>query len=281
MNELRNAHGLNEKEINKYALIYTTDKISVAKYKSNENDKMSSFTHNHEAYEFLIPLTTIPLLRYDNALYIGEVGYCYPVNPYVNHGLEFELNSDVISIVINKEYLDNLKKELNHEKDYFYTRFLVPQELAKDLSLLVNEQNDKIIYEITKILIIRGLEKNIDNRKPDNQYFYNMHKCILYMMDNYSNPDLSIKDIAKISDYSITYFTKAFKKYIGDTPINHLNKIRLSKAKMLMQDESLDIKDIALQSGYKNNSSFTEAFKRLIGKNPKDYRKNNILLLKR
>lgn len=36
MNELRNAHGLNEKEINKYALIYTTDKISVAKYKSNE-----------------------------------------------------------------------------------------------------------------------------------------------------------------------------------------------------------------------------------------------------
>ena len=70
-----------------------------------------------------------------------------------------------------------------------------------------------------------------------------------------------------------TYFTKVFKKFMNDTPINHLNKLRLSRAKELMRDESLSLEEIALMSGYKNNSSFTESFKRLIGMNPLVYRK--------
>ncbi len=274
--DLRLAHGLNEDEINKYAKIITTKYVSIAEYKANVNEKMSSFNHKHLPYEFIIPFNLMPLLIYEDALYIGEVGYCYPVNPNTNHGIDFDLNSSVISIVVDMNYLDELKKELNHEGKYFYTKFLVSKELLMTLSIFRVTQDINLMEDIVKILITDGLKENIDTRKPANFYFTNMKKSILYMLDNYENPDLTIKDIASKSDYAYTYFTKAFKRYMNDTPVNHLNRIRLSKAKELMKNPDLSLNEIVIKSGFKTQSNFTEVFKRIVGMKPKEYRKKYI-----
>lgn len=271
--DLRLHHGLNEEQVNTYSFIFTTDVFSIAEYDGRTNRKMTSFAHSHDSYEFIIPYNTIPLLRYQNANYIGEVGYCYPVNPMVMHGIEFELESTLIDIVVDKNYLNNIKKELGFEADYFYTRFLVSKELVQTMCMLKASKSNELIEQVVKILIQDGLSSHIDNRKPPKKYFKNMRSSIKYMMDNYLNPDLKIEDIAKESNYSYTYFTKAFKKYMNDTPINHINKLRLSKAKELMKDKRLSLEEIAKQSGYKTQSNFTEAFKRVIGMNPNEYRK--------
>ncbi len=274
--DLRLAHGLNEDEINKYAKIITTKYVSIAEYKANVNEKMLSFNHKHLPYEFIIPFNLMPLLIYEDALYIGEVGYCYPVNPNTNHGIDFDLNSSVISIVVDMNYLDELKKELNYDGKYFYTKFLVSKELLMTLSIFRVTQDINLMEDIVKILITDGLKENIDTRKPANFYFTNMKKSILYMLDNYENPDLTIKDIASKSDYAYTYFTKAFKRYMNDTPVNHLNRIRLSKAKELMKNPDLSLNEIVIKSGFKTQSNFTEVFKRIVGMKPKEYRKKYI-----
>ena len=69
---------------------------------------------------------------------------------------------------------------------------------------------------------------------------------------------------------------KAFKKYMHDTPIMHLNKRRISDAKALLKDKNLQLMDIATAVGYKNLSTFTEAFKRCMGLLPSEYRKKYI-----
>ena len=270
---LRAAHGLNEDEIKKYAKIITSKYVSIAEYKANVNDKMSSFSHKHLPYEFIIPFNLMPLLIYQDALYIGEVGYCYPVNPNTNHGIDFDLNSSVISIVVDMEYLDKLKKELNYDGKYFYTKFLVSKDLLNILSMVRVTQDINLMEELVKILIIDGLKENADTRKPSYYYFKNMKKSIMYMLDNYENPDLTIEEVASKSDYSYTYFTKAFKRYMNDTPVNHLNRIRLSKAKELIKNKELSLSDIALKAGFKTQSNFTEVFKRIVGMKPTEYRK--------
>ena len=93
-----------------------------------------------------------------------------------------------------------------------------------------------------------------------------------YIEDNYNDPELTIDKLANYSGYSLAYFTKAFKKYMHDTPIMHLNKRRISEAKMLLNNKDLELKDIAQKVGYKNLSTFTEAFKRIMGMVPSDYR---------
>ena len=60
---------------------------------------------------------------------------------------------------------------------------------------------------------------------------------------------------------------------MNDTPIMHLNKRRISQAKTLLNNEELSLSDIANKCGYKNLSTFTEAFKRVMGMLPSEYRK--------
>ena len=100
-----------------------------------------------------------------------------------------------------------------------------------------------------------------------------MKNVLLYIEKNYQDPELNITKIAEFSGYSLAYFTKAFKSYMNDTPVMHLNKRRISQAKILLQNEQLSLLEIANQSGYKNQSTFTEAFKRVMGMLPTEYKK--------
>lgn len=273
---LISAHGFDEEALKTYKHIYYNDFFSIAIYTGDTNKKMKSFYHKHEEYEFLIPVNTIPLLRYDNAVYVGEVGYCYPVNPFTNHGIEFELNSDAYSIVVKREYLDHLKEELGFKDRYFYTRFLVSKNLLKAMSLLRTNKSTNNIRDIIKTLIYDGLSSNIDSRRPPNKYFPDLKRCIIYMTDNYTRHDLTIKEIADYSSYAYTYFTKVFCQFMAETPISYLNKLRLSKAKELMKNEDLSLQEIAKLSGFKTASKFTESFKRNTGISPKEYKKQYI-----
>jgi AraC-like DNA-binding protein len=270
------AHGLNNDEIKKFYHINTTKYISIAEFKASEKNELKPFKHSHDAYEFIIPFDLIPLLEYDQALYIGEVGYCYPVNPNVEHGVSFDLNSNLVSIAVDKEYLDNLKEELHFRGKYFYSRFLISKDLLTLLEQYLIVRDQALLKDIVRILVKDGLKEKHDTRKPKSSYFTNMKKSIVYMLENYTNPDLTIEEVSAQSNYSYTYFTKAFKKYMNDTPINHLNRIRLSKAKQLMKDRSLSLTDVYTRSGFKTQSNFTMAFKRIVGINPLEYRKKYI-----
>ena len=273
---LINAHGFDANALKTYEYIFYNDFFSIASYNSETNNKMKSFCHAHEQYEFIIPYNTIPILVYDNANYLGEVGYCYPVNPFTKHGIDFELNSNLYSIVVDREYMDKLKEELGFKDRYFYTRFLVTKELVSALSILKVNKDTKNINNIIKILINDGLKDEIDNRRPEKKYFSGIKESILFMMNNFTDKTLTIKKVSEYSCYAYTYYTKAFKQFMDEAPIVYLNKLRLSKAKELMKDPGLSLSDIASMSGFVTSSAFTESFKRIVGLMPKDYRKKYI-----
>ena len=278
------AHGMNLVEVKKYNFIDGDDTFSIAEYFYEEGkNTMLPFSHEHDEYEFIIPLTTIPLLYYNKANYIGEVGFCYPVNPYVSHGLEFDLDqSHVISITIAKNYVETKKNELGFSGKYFYTRFIYSKELIimirkyqeiKRRQYPNQEILDTIKKGITEYLIKEGLASGEDNRRPEKVYAKNIKKIIAYMSENYRDPNLDVATIAKMSGYSMAYFSRAFKAFMADPPVVHLNKLRLSEAKALFRNPDLTLKEIATMSGYKNLSTFTEAFKKIIKMTPKEYRK--------
>jgi len=281
---VKSAHAVTVDELGKYDFIFSLNHFSIAKnVLENKMIVLQAFKHAHDEYEFILPLTTIPLLYYAKANYIGEVGFCYPVNPYVEHGIEVELHSQVISITVDKEYLDGIKKELGFDGKYFYTRFIYKKSLLDLINLFEQEfrseeitkvkRLNEIAHQIVTILVKNGLQSGEDNRRPEKQYIKNMKNVLLYIDKNYQDTELNIAKIAKYSGYSLAYFTKAFKLYMNDTPIMHLNKRRISQAKTLLNNEELSLSDIANKCGYKNLSTFTEAFKRVMGMLPSEYRK--------
>ncbi len=285
--DIREAHASGIGEVNKYDSVYSLESFSIAENRlENKENPIKSFKHKHEAYEFIIPLSTIPLLYYDKAEYIGEVGYIYPVNPFVEHGLEVDLQSEVISIVVERGYLDALKKTIGYDGEYFYTRFLYKKRFLdllrlyeKDFSKNTAHSRASAAYlakAIASMLIEMGLKSKQDNRRPESIYAKNMKSVLLYIEEHFQDPELSILQLAALSGYSPTYFSKAFKGYMHTTPIMHLNKRRISHANMLLRKSGLSLQEIAAQSGYRNLSAFTEAFKRVTGMLPSLYRKQFI-----
>ena len=278
------AHGANNSEIAKYKSIFGDEKLSVAFYDSDAvSEPMRSFTHRHDEYEFVMPLTTIPLLYCQKANYVGEVGFVYPVNPNTDHGIEFDMSSSrMIGITVDRSYMDGLKKRLGFNDDVFYSYFPCKRSLMEIITLyqeewgkpiIDHEKIDRLAEAIASSLIEDGLSHPRELKKPEKRLVETMRKTLIYMNEHYKDQNLTITYLAKRNGFSLTYFSKSFKAYMHDTPIGHLNRLRTSAARALLKDKSLKLEQIAHAVGYRNLSTFSEAFKHLLNMTPGQYRK--------
>ena len=279
------AHGLYNNQTSSYNSINSLKHFSIAEYHFVKGkEPMGEYCHKHKEYEFLIPLRTIPLLEYDDACYIGEVGYIYPVNPSVAHGISCPADkSAFINITVDNKVIDDLKKQLGCEEKTFSSRFIMPRSflglIAKYQREFAKEKADKaLLEEIAKSIVLclvkSGLSLKVEARRPHRIYRKNIKQMVMYMYNNFQNEDLDIADLAELSGYSVAYFTKAFKAYMHVTPVVHLNKLRISEAKSMMYAGSVSFSNIYKKVGYRNLSSFTEAFKRVTGITPSAYKES-------
>ena len=95
-----------------------------------------------------------------------------------------------------------------------------------------------------------------------------------YIADNYSK-DISLDEVSGKVDVSPYYFTRLFKEETGETFLEYLTRLRIERAKTLMKDPSVSIKDICAQVGYSDPNYFSRIFKKSEGKTPTEYRAGN------
>ena len=93
----------------------------------------------------------------------------------------------------------------------------------------------------------------------------------LYISKHYIE-DIALQDIAGYLGYSDVYFCKLFKQNFGKNFITYLNEYRMNKAKALLANPSINIKDVGQKVGYRDANYFTRLFKRMVGKTPSEYR---------
>jgi AraC family transcriptional regulator len=87
------------------------------------------------------------------------------------------------------------------------------------------------------------------------------------------NGDLSVADLAKACNLSPTHFARAFKRSSGQAPHRWLTDQRVAVAKALLQDGLLPLAEIALASGFVDQSHFTRIFTRIVGESPGAWRR--------
>lgn len=98
-----------------------------------------------------------------------------------------------------------------------------------------------------------------------------VENAIEYMKACYGNV-ITRDTLAGHVSLSPGYFSMAFKKYTGLSPIQYLNKIRLDRAKQLLKGTRLSIGQIAGEVGFADSFYFTRLFTRETGISPRDYR---------
>ncbi|MFO1443583.1 helix-turn-helix domain-containing protein [Bacillus sp. Bva_UNVM-123] len=96
-----------------------------------------------------------------------------------------------------------------------------------------------------------------------------------YLHDHYDRA-IDIGSLHKHAGMAKQSFCRAFKKETGVTPTEYLRKIRMKKAKEMLMQPAVYIKDVAAMLGYEDELYFSRLFKRTEGQSPTLYRKNNV-----
>ena len=92
-----------------------------------------------------------------------------------------------------------------------------------------------------------------------------------YIRENYRR-DISMQDLAGAMNYSEAYFCKLFKQCFNKNFTAYLTEYRVKEAKRLLEQPTINVKEVGKAVGYMDPNYFARVFKRITGQTPTEYR---------
>ncbi|GIN71394.1 hypothetical protein J14TS2_18690 [Bacillus sp. J14TS2] len=93
-----------------------------------------------------------------------------------------------------------------------------------------------------------------------------------YIDQNYAEQSVSLKRVAYQVQVNPTYLSKQIKSDLGVSFVHYLTNVRINKALKLIKDPYLKIYEIAELVGYSSQHYFCNAFKKVVGISPTEFR---------
>lgn len=207
------------------------------------------------------------------------------------------LSGTTLISLIKKQDKKGLERELLQLKEnlrqcgresYLYMTFSISRlytDLASELGssgIELQDVFDDPMEEFKKVASSTTLEESIENLKQNlfkivdslnarkSKYGKQVEQAIDHIKHHYSESTLSIEDVARTVCLSTSYFSTIFKNETGITFTDYLIKIRMERAKNLLENTHMKMYEISSMTGYENAAYFSAAFKRYFGKSPSD-----------
>lgn len=167
----------------------------------------------------------------------------------------------------------------------------IRKEMSDILLKIVEEEDNtqtdmnfiiiSLMYHLISIMV-RQLPttkdvKDIDVNLKSKEILETLNKVFTYVESNYQY-HISLQDVAGKAGFSPYYFSRFFKKNVGQTFIEFLNNYRIDKSKWEIINTDASISDILVKSGFSSNKTFYRNFKFQVGMSPNQYRKKYSLI---
>ncbi|WP_299440305.1 AraC family transcriptional regulator [uncultured Aquimarina sp.] len=165
----------------------------------------------------------------------------------------------------------NSEQSLKISSNDLITKFIDSLEFYFENPTLVN--NDLLELKVKELLLLLIQTNYIDSVHELITDLYSTKTIKLnevVALHTYSN--LSVNELAKLCNMSLSSFKRAFRSFFNDSPNNYINTKKINKAKELLQVSKLSISDIAYETGFNDPQYFTRLFKKRIGLSPSEFR---------
>jgi len=123
-----------------------------------------------------------------------------------------------------------------------------------------------------EVIGLAGLRFAIQTPEERHRQFRNLSPVIQHLEENYTGP-VSMSEMASLAGMSSSHFNRRFVEVLGMSPTRFLQALRLEKARQLLATTKDSIGDIAIETGFYDQSHFTRHFRAFMGMTPKDFRK--------
>lgn len=98
-------------------------------------------------------------------------------------------------------------------------------------------------------------------------------KDVCFMLRQHVEKEIDFKQVAEEHHVGYSYFRKMFKKYTGISPGQYLLQLKIMRAKELLTNSNMSIKEISYDLGFHSIYYFSRLFKEKTGMKPSDVRK--------
>ena len=179
----------------------------------------------------------------------------------------FEIQASVHDIHLIERLLEiNPGKELRRYDPSFYdnTPTLI-QSITNDTRspYYLSIETKGVIYQLISRFMMNAAYKLeiTDNR---------ILKVLHHIRKNIEKL-ITIEELSALCYLSNDHFIRLFKKEIGYTPMQYINRKKVEKAQLMLITTKLSIKDIAYNLSFNNVSYFNRLFKKITGQTPGNY----------
>ena len=179
---------------------------------------------------------------------------------------------DIISSLANKEaqkcktiQMGVFQDKVTQEFEDTVYRLLKILQSKEESEILGHSILKELFYRIATGENAHFLHKMFLNHKQEAK----IAKSLKTIHDNF-NRQLDIPTLAKEEDMSVSSFHNHFKNITSYSPLQYIKKIRLNKAKELIEQKSMQVNNTAYEVGYESASQFSRDFKSYYGYPPKE-----------
>lgn len=235
--------------------------------------------HFHEYYVIGYIEQGQRFLSCKNKEYTIEPGDLLLFNPRDNHACEQidgrTLDYRCINIqpeIMSKAVLDITGKEY---LPYFTPQVIFHSEWVPVLrelhQMLMEEERDFRKEESFFFLLEQLIEDYTEQAVPAENTGQSAEvKAVGEFLEKHYMDNISLADLCNLTGLSKYYLLRSFTKQKGISPYSYLETIRIDKAKKMLEQGIKPI-DVAIQTGFTDQSHFSNFFKKFIGLTPKQY----------
>lgn len=243
--------------------------------------------HSHEFFEILFVIKGIYVHNINGIEQLLQAGSLALICPFDLHyyNLSENLDSQLVKIAVSAETMESLFNYLGARLEL--PKFLSPP--SPHLALLSEFDRAVVKAKLERLTTISIHNKN----QIKVQLRWIVTDFMTYFLSDYNSASKAaplwfvslIQEMQKrenfilglcrmevISNRSIGYISKFFRKYYETTPTDFINELRLNYCayRLLYSDEN--IIDIALEAGFNNISHFYHLFKKKYSVSPLQYK---------
>lgn len=106
----------------------------------------------------------------------------------------------------------------------------------------------------------------------EEEFYEDLANIIIRFFKEHVCEKISLDDICKKVNYSRSFLCRMFKGQTGETLFSYFNRLKIEKAKKMLQETSCAVVNISRTLGFSEDKYFSALFKKLVGVTPVEYR---------
>ena len=244
--------------------------------------------HWHEHYEIVAVESGEIGYYIDGCINHLSVGDMIVVDPYVIHcAIPVErIGGTVLVFSFTETYLTNLlpnyvhfkmkiASKQNMRKNDFEIQSSILSSARQILNFYRNVKNDADLLVVKGYInILIGLfitqantEIALEISSVDQQKNEKIKNVCKYI-ENHTQDNISLEELAELTHYSPSHFMRVFKKSIGCTLKEYVDFVKIKEAQRLLRNGKMNITDVSYHLGFSHPNNFSRTYKRITGNLP-------------